>query len=381
MKPLSYTQISLYQSCPLCYKLQYIDGLKPKDKWYFSFGTTMHTCAEHFFKVRVPPPPSLEELLQFYEQNWLSAGYESAEEEASYRAYGREILAKFWEIHTADFRMPIAVERMFHIDVERVKLMGYIDRVDKLDSGGLSIVDYKTDKELFTTEYLEKNLQLTLYQLAAEQIWQLPVERLTLYHFRSNTPCGCGPRDEAQLDEARHLVPEVADGITAGRFPAIESQFCPCDFPEHCPYYRQKYVDIMAEPKPIDILRGKAVDEAVEHYVSLQAQIRELQSQLDDIRQMIIDFCQAEGLNRVYGSEHAITYKMVEKAGFSQDEVRALLEPKGLWDRVLSFDQSRLNQLITDEAVAEDIRHKLEALRQIVSTYSQLWVRRLIEEE
>ena len=62
MKPLSYTQISLYQSCPLRYKLQYIDGLKPKDKWYFSFGTTMHVCAEHFFQVRVPPPPSLEEL-------------------------------------------------------------------------------------------------------------------------------------------------------------------------------------------------------------------------------------------------------------------------------------------------------------------------------
>jgi len=53
MKPLSYTQISLYQSCPLCYKLQYIDGLKQKDKWYFSFGLTMHTCAEYFFKVNV----------------------------------------------------------------------------------------------------------------------------------------------------------------------------------------------------------------------------------------------------------------------------------------------------------------------------------------
>ena len=85
MRPLSYTQISQYQSCPLCYKLQYIDGLKPKDKWYFSFGLTMHTCAEHLFKVNVPPPPSLEELLEFYERNWLGVGYESAEEEAKYK--------------------------------------------------------------------------------------------------------------------------------------------------------------------------------------------------------------------------------------------------------------------------------------------------------
>jgi len=378
MNPLSYTQISLYQSCPLCYKLQYIDGLKPKDKWYFSFGSTMHLCAEYFFKVRVPPPPSLDELLQFYEKNWLSEGYESAEEEARYRAYGKEILSKFWEIHSADFRMPVAVERMFYIDIEGVKLRGYIDRVDKLDSGGLSIVDYKTNQELFTQDDLENNLQLTLYQLAAEQTWFLPVERLTLYHLRSNTPCSCQPRDKKQLNEARRLVLEVAENIAEQRFPATESQYCPCDFPEHCPYYRQK---IAPELKETGILWRMAVDEAVEKYVSLQGQIRELQLQFEEVKQMIIDFCQAEGLNRVYGREHAITYKLVERTGFSEDEVRALLEPEGLWNRVLSLDQSNLTQLITDEEVAKDIRDKLEALREVISSSPRLWVRRLIEEE
>jgi len=230
MKPLSYTQIALYQSCPLQYKLQYIDGLKPKDKWYFSFGSTLHLCARYFFKVRVPPPPSLEELLQFYEGNWISEGYESTEEEAKYKTYGREILAKFWEIHNTDFRMPVAVERIFYIDIEGVKLRGFLDRVDKLESGGLSIVDYKSNQELFTQDDLEKNLQLTLYQLAAEQTWHLPVERLTLYHLRSNTPCSCAARDETRLKKARHLVLAVAKNITEEKFPAIESQYCPCDF-------------------------------------------------------------------------------------------------------------------------------------------------------
>ena len=378
MKPLSYSQISLYQSCPLCYKLQYIDGLEPKERGYFSFGTTMHACAEYFFKIKVPPPPSLDELLQFYEQNWLSEGYESAEEEANYKAYGREILAKFWEIHSSDFRMPIAVEHRFFIDIEDVKLTGKIDRVDKLDNGGLSIVDYKTDRELFTKDDLDKNLQLTLYQLAVEQSWFLPVERLTLYHFRSNTPCSCPPRSGAQLDEAKSLVLAVARGIGEERFPATENERCPCDFAEYCPYYRQK---TMPEPEDTEILGGMPVAEAVERYVSLQSQLKELQLKLDEIKQTIIDFCQAEGLNRVYSREHAITYKLVEKTGFSEDEVRALLEPEGLWNRVLSLDQSRLRQLVTDEAVARDIKRQLEALKQVISTYPQLWVRRLIEEE
>ena len=341
----------------------------------------MHLCTEHFFKVRVPPPPSLDDLLQFYEQNWLSEGYESAEEEAKYKAYGREILTKFWEIHRADFRMPLAVERTFYIDIEGVKLRGFIDRVDKLESGGLSIVDYKTNKELFTIDDLEKDLQLTLYQLAAEQLWQLPVERLTLYHLRSNTPCSCEARDETRLKQARQLIGEVAENIASQRFPAIENQYCPCDFPEHCPYFRHLYMETTPQPAQQGSLPGIVIADTVEQYASLQEQIKALEQKLDELKQMIISYCQAEGLNRVYGWENAITYKLVEMTGFSEDEVRALLEPEGLWDRVLGLNQSQLKQLLTDEEVAKDVRNKLEALRQVISTSPRLWVRKLKEEE
>jgi len=339
----------------------------------------MHLCAEHFFKTSVPPPPSLEELLQFYEKHWLSNGYESAEEELNYKAYGREILTKFWEIHSADFRMPVAVERMFYIDIDGVKLRGFIDRVDKLESGGLSVVDYKTNKELFTTAALEQDLQLTLYQLAAEQIWQLPVEKLTLYHLRSNTPCSCNPRDEAQLAQAKQLVLEVAENIASQNFPAIENQYCPCDFPEHCPYYRQQYM--APELAQQELLPGIVASDAVERYATLQKQIKELQLNLDEVKQVIISFCQAEGLNRVHSSEYAATYKLVERTGFNEDEVRALLEPIGLWDRVLSLDQSQLKQLLTDEEVAKDIKNRLESLRQVIAASPQLWIKRLTEKE
>jgi RecB family exonuclease len=378
MRALSYTQISLYQSCPLCYKLQYIDGLEPKEKGYFSFGTTMHNCAEYFFKVKVPPPPTLAQMLDFYERKWLSEGYESAEEEAEYKAYGRELLTKFWEIHQADFRMPIAVEHKFTIDIGSFKLTGRIDRVDKLDSGGLAIIDYKTDKELFTQEYLDNNLQLTLYQMAVEKSWFLPVERLTLYHFRSNTPISCPPREPERLEEARAVVLEVAEGIQAESFPAKESNRCPCDFPQYCPYYKHKFAP---ERGQTDVLDEAAVPQSVERYVSLQKEIKGLQLELDELKQMITAFCQAQGLNRVYGKDHALTYKMLERGGYNEAEVKALLEPAGLWPRVLGFDQSKLKELINDEKVAGELRQRLAALKQVVSANPQLWVRRLVEEE
>jgi hypothetical protein len=40
MRPLSYSSISLYQQCPLLYKLWYVDGLKPKPRPPLSFGSS-----------------------------------------------------------------------------------------------------------------------------------------------------------------------------------------------------------------------------------------------------------------------------------------------------------------------------------------------------
>jgi putative RecB family exonuclease len=339
----------------------------------------MHNCAEQFFKVKTPPCPTVEELLQIYEQNWLSAGYTSPEEEARYKEYGKDILKKFWEIHAPGFRIPIAMEHRFFLDINGIKVMGYIDRVDKLDSGGLSIVDYKTNQELFTNDYLDNNLQLTMYQMAAEQTWRLPVEKLMLYHLRTNTPCPTPPRNPAQKETVRRLVLDVAGKIQREEFPATENAYCPCDFPQYCPYYRHKYLT----PAPSKgknkakqaMLPGIEAAEAANRYAELQGKIKELETELGQVKQQIVNYCQAQDLNRVFGENCQVTYKTVEKTGYSEEEVRGALEPLGLWEKVLSFDAALLKQLLADGEVPEDTREKIVSLKKVISTYPQLWLK------
>jgi putative RecB family exonuclease len=290
-------------------------------------------------------------------------------------------LSRFWTIHQADFHIPVALEKSFYLDVDGVKLRGFMDRVDKLDSGGLAVIDYKTNKELFTADYLADDLQLTIYQMAAERTWRLPVERLTLYHLRSNTACSCPPRGPAQIEQTRRLVVDVAENIAREKFPATENEFCPCDFPEHCPFYRHQYLASEPQPSGQSPLPGIAAADAVERYASLQTLIKEMQIQLEETKQMIVEFCQNQGLNRVFGGEHEATYKLVERAGFSEDEVRAMLEPVGLWEKVVGLDQSRLKQLLADEAIPGDIRKKIESLKRITSSYPQLWLKKRSGEE
>jgi RecB family exonuclease len=380
MPPLSYSQISTYESCPLSYKLQYIDRLEPKAKWYFSFGDTLHKCAEYFFKAKLPSYPTLEELLSFYDDNWKSEGWESIEDETSHMAYGEQILRDFWDINSRDFKVPLATEKMFIVDIEGVKLRGYIDLLDKLATGGLAIVDYKSNQEFFTKDYVENFFQLTLYQLACERMWKMPVEKLTLYHLRSNTPVSCGPRSREKLDEASGIVVSVAENIATGRFPATENQYCPCDFPEHCPYYKHKYGKPLPERRQPERLRNIAIADVVERYAALQDEQRLVEAELNELKDLIIQYCKAGELNRVFGQEHAITYKTVERTGYDENKVKAVLEPAGLWDRVLKFDPAMMKALAESSDIPNDVKERLASLVEVVSSYPRLWTKSLKED-
>lgn len=236
VRPLSYSQISAYQTCGLFYRFQYIDKLPTKPKSYFSFGNTLHRCAQHFFK-REQGPPTLEEFLEFYDRAWSSVGYFSRKREATDKQAGREILTRFWEVNSQDYRMPLATEKWFTVDVGGVPFRGYIDRVDISPTGGLNILDYKSGKRDITTGEVEESLQLSMYQIGAQGTWLLPVEKLSLYHLRSNTNVEVGARDESTIREAEETVTSVAQSIENGEFDPRLNPSCPCDFSEMCPLF------------------------------------------------------------------------------------------------------------------------------------------------
>lgn len=238
MRLLSYTQISTYQQCPLRYRLQYVEGLQETPKPYFAFGHSLHAAVEWFYQAPLVPP-TREELLAYLDTVWESEGYASPQEEERHRAEARAILSRFWFIHAADYRPATATEHPFELDLGGIGLRGVIDRVDQDHQAGcLDILDYKSGRYQWTPHELEDHLQLTLYQVAAERVFQQPVRRLTLYHLRSNLPFSSQARSQAVLRKAEELVHEVAEQIEAGRFDPTPSRFCPCDFVQYCPVFR-----------------------------------------------------------------------------------------------------------------------------------------------
>ena len=117
-----------------------------------------------------------------------------------------------------------------------VLVHGFIDRIDRLASGGIEVIDYKTGKP-GSQKSVDDSLQLSIYALACRDTLGLGTpERVTLYFTEAATRMTTTRTDE-QLDAARAEILAQAARIRSGDFAATPSaRECGwCDFRAMCP--------------------------------------------------------------------------------------------------------------------------------------------------
>ena len=359
----------MYLRCPLQYRISYIDGLKPPPKHYFSFGRSIHSALEFLYKVKTLNPPALDKFLKFYETNWKKEGYASAEQEKEYFEFGKEMLTGYYNLHTKEFKLPLSVEYNFNFEVNNgVRLRGFVDRIDKLASGGVELVDYKTDSEPFTVERLGSDMQLTLYQVAVERTLKLPVEKLTLYHMKSLTPFSTGPRTPAQEKEVLDLVVEVAKEINARKFEPTLNNFCPCDFDRHCPYFRHKYMQL-EETKDIGEKRQSVSQQdmvsMVDEYSRLKEENKKNSTEIESVREKIIIYMEQNNLSRLFGQKYEVTLVQDDRGDWDEEEIKKTLSPAGLLDRVMSVNKTLVRGMLESEDTPLEIKQRLISIRKL----------------
>jgi RecB family exonuclease len=350
----------------LKYKLVYVDGLETEEKFYFSFGSSLHKALAFFYDVRVPHPPSLEELLKFYQDNWEKEGYENDEQEKEYFEYGKEIIIEFYNRSIKDYHIPFAVERRFNFQVDGIPVTGYIDRIEKLPGGRMEIVDYKSGKAPFELDQLRKDFQLSIYQMAVEESFGLEVERLTFYHLRSQTPFSIGAHTKEQIEVMRNHIVEVAEGIQKQKFEPRRGNYCPCEFPQFCPYYRHQYMT--EEEKKIEAFPDINIEQVVEQYGELKAEYKELDLKEKELREILVKYFEEKGVREVLSGKHRIFQVISKKDEYDENEVRKILEPEGLWERVISLNGKMLSELLADPRLPTDVRNRLDSIKTVRET-------------
>ena len=113
-----------------------------------------------------------------------------------------------------------------------------MDQVNGLGRSDVEIVDYKTGKPKKDVD-ARKDLQLSIYALAAKEIFEWNPVRL-VFHYLQNNTTQVTTRDAKQIDEAEKIVQETAADIRAREFPPKPGFACrSCAFKPICPAHEE----------------------------------------------------------------------------------------------------------------------------------------------
>ena len=389
VQPLSYSSYRTYLECPLRWKYLYVDRLPEVPRGYFTFGRVIHSVLEELVRPLVVPtarrvseaesqrtlddwqtslPPARPgwmtraEMLEVYDRAWLSDGYGSPDEEARYRAMGRDLLGRYYDHLVRERPQPVAVEEHLEARWDGIPIHGYIDRIDRTPAGGLEIVDYKTSRELSHEDARDSD-QLSLYQVLVQQNYVEPVEGLTLYHLRSLKPLRARPREPTALTVLHDRLGTVSDGIRAEAFEPTPGRHCArCDFRSRCPEFRA----VPAENEAA--LRG-----LVDRLETLRAEEGKIDLELKRTAADLHRAAEELGVHRVPGTHRVAVRRREETWQYSLDAVRPLLERSGLADRLGAGGPEEIRRIVRDPAVDPEVRRRLaEAGARRVKWYWEL---------
>jgi DNA helicase-2/ATP-dependent DNA helicase PcrA len=237
---LSSSAVENYRQCPQRYAFGYLWSLKEGPRATLSFGSVVHTTIKRFFEqlkrgVKLP----FDELQRIYETEWTSAGYEDDYQEAEYKRDGLEQLKVFHATVLEDAPEILEQEKAFELPLaNNVILTGRMDQVNSLGRRDVEIVDYKTGKPRKEAD-ARKDLQLSIYALAAKEIFEWNPVRL-VFHYLQNNSRQETRRDAKQLADAENTVQETAANIRALSFPAKPGFVCRgCAYKPICPAYEE----------------------------------------------------------------------------------------------------------------------------------------------
>ena len=217
---LSVSAIESYQRCPQRYLFSDVWRIPPGPRAATTFGNVMHTTIKYFMAaLQKGQTLSWDDVATIFRREWTSAGFEDRYQEEAYQRDGLEQLRAFY---TRVIEAPpdvVGQEKRFTLPMENgVEVTGRMDQINRLGPGEVEIVDYKTGRPK-TAAQANKDLQLSVYALAAREELGLDPVRLVYYNLQTNEPVSA-TRDEKLLVQVNGVVQEVAADIRALRISA-----------------------------------------------------------------------------------------------------------------------------------------------------------------
>ncbi len=230
VRELNFSKIKTYKECPLLYKYKYIEdkreGLTPAS----SLGVSIHRALDAYHASSNDP----SELLAYYDDCWLGAGYSSAGEQMEWYLKGQKMMEDYVQAEYERKTTVDSTEREFIFEQDGWTFRGKIDRIDKHPDGSWEVIDYKTGTDVDLSIPVTDSLQLGIYSVGARRAWNMQKGKVT-YYFTAFNQTQSAPFEAFDEQKILNTFIEVGKQIEAGHFEPNPAHCEACAFRGTCP--------------------------------------------------------------------------------------------------------------------------------------------------
>lgn len=247
---LSATRINAFLQCKKRYWFNYVDKLPKTANPAFRLGIAVHEALEEAGKIWQKKgkftKKDKEHILEVYRKSSIREGIIEMEVHLN----GLNLLKNRLNRFEPGERI-VGLETKFgfmggkNVRSELgVPLIGAIDRVDEIDEDTIVVTDYKTSTTAPTPDKLRSDVQLSIYDVVARQLWPqykrviLSLDMLksdVLYTYRT-------PEEREEFEKYLKEVYEQMVNITEKEAKPQLNMFCSwCDYKGFCPAYKKAY--------------------------------------------------------------------------------------------------------------------------------------------
>ena len=232
---ISYTKARTYLNCPWLYKLKFLDDWKAPPGPDASLGISLHKALERYHRGQ---ERGIEALWAALDEAWDRAGYGDSGQELEFYDRARAALERYRsEIDLKWTGRVFEVEKNFVLDLSEIglKLIGSMDRVDRMADGSYVLIEYKTHVQPWSAERMAADLQMTIYSHAAREIFGAPQMGLFFFFVSQGvwTQVTRGPED---WQGALRALGEIVRKVRQSEFTA-DTRYCPfCEMRKSCGY-------------------------------------------------------------------------------------------------------------------------------------------------
>lgn len=303
---ISATRINSFLSCKQQYWFNYNDKLPKVSNPAFRLGLAVHESLELagniWRKKEKFSPADKEEILKKYNEVSVREGIEDYE----IHEEGMELVKKRIDNFLTGKKV-IALETKFGfwgpdggkniVSKYGVPLIGAIDKVEEFDEDTIIIIDYKTSKTAPTATQMKHDIQLSLYDLVARQLYPRH-KRIILALDLLKSDMLYTYRTEDQRERFQLYLKEIYDQMLALKAEEVRASlnvFCPwCDFRNVCSTYKKA-----CEKSDYEFLPASSFDdeELIKEWTSVKSIKKILESRERELGMIMLEKIKRNGTN------------------------------------------------------------------------------------